>query len=247
MNAKTNRTFFHEILHFGKARLRKALGDGRLGATAASPDGLRVRAWLIISGALLALAQGTPAQVQNYGLYLRVDGGANFVTGTKVDIGGSPGNLSVDTGYRIDGAFGYEFGRWLAAEFEGGYIDNEVSSIGFQNMTGHPQGDSALTQIPLLVNVVGRYENHTEFEPYIGAGIGAVLSRLNISGEKDSAAVFAWQAKAGVIWRIEHEAWLDIGYKLLMTQKQEYMFGGVPMQTKELFNHFLGVSVTWRF
>lgn len=60
-------------------------------------------------------------------------------------------------------------------------------------------------------------------------------------------AVFAWQAKAGVMYKIDERAWLDAGYKLFATAEQDYQFAGVKFMTKEVFNHFIGVSVIWKF
>jgi opacity protein-like surface antigen len=202
---------------------------------------------LLIAAAMLVMLPAPPACAAESGPYLRADGGVNFVTGTHLDIDGFPGTLSLDTGFRVDGAFGYQLNRWLAVEFEGGMAENSVRSISLQNQTASPQGDSSLRQFPLLVNIVARYENATDFVPYLGVGAGGVLSTLRISGNSDNEAVLGLQAKAGIIYKIEEQAWLDIGYKLLGTAEQHYQIGGVHLQTKDLFNHFIGLSVIWNF
>lgn len=183
---------------------------------------------------------------QTYGPYLKVDGGLNIVADDDIQIGDSSGKLSLDLGYRVDGTVGYEFGRWVALEIEGGYAHNTVDKLTLGPLVAHPE-DSSLTQIPMLLNVVVRYENETGFVPYIGAGAGGVITTLKISGDKDTDAVFAWQGKAGVIYKIDEQAWLDAGYKLFSTAEENFQLGAVPLKTKEFFNHFFGVSVIWKF
>jgi opacity protein-like surface antigen len=202
---------------------------------------------LPLAAAILLTLPASPAHAADYGPYVKADGGANFVTGTHLDIDGSPGNLSLDTGFRVDGAFGYQFQPWLAVEFEGGFIQNSVRSVTLNNLTGSPQGDSNLHQIPLLLNVVLRYQNSTEFVPYLGLGAGGVLSTLKLSGTSDNDAVVAFQAKAGIIYKIMEEAWLDVGYRFLGTAAQSYDIGGAHLKTNDVFNHFIGLTVIWSF
>lgn len=199
------------------------------------------------AAAMLILLAAPPARADEPGPYIRADGGVNFVTGTHLEIDGFPGSLSLDAGFRVDGAFGYRFNRWLAVEFEGGMAENSIRSISLQNETASPPGDSSLRQFPLMVNFVGRYENATDFVPYLGVGAGGVLSTLRISGNSDNDAVIGLQAKAGIIYKIEEQAWVDIGYKLLGTAEQRYQIGGVQLRTKDLLNHFIGLSVIWNF
>ena len=196
----------------------------------------------------LFLALAAPsASASDFGPYVKADGGANFITGTHLDIDGAPGNLSLDTGFRVDGAFGYQFQPWFAVEFEGGFIQNSVRSITLNNLTGSPQGDSNLQQIPLLANVVFRYQNSTEFVPYLGLGAGGVLSTLKVSGISDNDAVVAFQAKAGIIYKIMEEAWLDVGYRFLGTAAQSYEIGGSHLKTKDVLNQFVGLTIIWSF
>ena len=201
----------------------------------------------VLPGALILTLAALSARASDFGPYVKADGGANFITGTHLDVDGSSGNLSLDTGFRVDGAFGYQFQPWFAVEFEGGFIQNSVRSITLDHLTGSPQGDSNLQQIPLLLNVVLRYQNSTEFVPYLGLGAGGVLSTLKISGISDNDAVVAFQAKAGVIYKIMEEAWLDVGYRLLGTAEQNYQIGGAHLKTNDVLNHFVGLTVIWSF
>ncbi len=199
------------------------------------------------AAALFWFSGAGPVQAESFGPYLKVDGGVNLTADTDVTIAGAGGSLSLDAGYRFDAIVGYEFNRWVALELEGGYADNSVDKLTLGPLVNSLSGESSLRQIPLLANVVVRYENQTDFVPYLGAGAGGVFSSLKISDTKDDDTVFAWQGKVGVIYKIDEQAWLDVGYKLLGTEEQSYRLGAVPLKTKQMFNHFFGLSVIWKF
>jgi opacity protein-like surface antigen len=201
---------------------------------------------ILTAAIAVALIPISSVWAQSSGPYLRLDGGVNFIEDTSAQIGGLPGNLSLDAGYRVDAVAGYEFNRWLALEVEGGYFENSISSVSLHNQGANPK-DSSLSGVPLLGNLVLRCENKSDFVPYIGAGAGGVVSFLKISGQKDSDFVFAFQGKIGLIYKIEERAWIDVGYKILVAQEQHFSIGGTSIQTEKTFNHFLGVSVVWKF
>jgi opacity protein-like surface antigen len=195
---------------------------------------------------LLVIALTLPAQAAVPGWYAKVDGGANLLAGTGADIGGESGHLAFDSGFRVDAILGYELNHWLAFEVEGGWIENTISSVTLHQQQEHLP-DSSLNEVPLLGNAILRYENDSPFVPYVGIGAGGLMSKLQISGDKDTDIEFAYQAKIGLIYKLEEQAWIDIGYKLLVSVEQKYQLGGAAVRTDEIFNHFIGGSVTWRF
>lgn len=206
------------------------------------------RNWTALFAAALLLTALTHAVgAAESGLYLKLDGGANFIPGTDLEIYGLPGHLSLDPGYRVDGIIGYRLNHWLAAEFEGGFSDNSIDSVSLEGVPGRFNGRSYLRQIPLLVNLVARYDNPTSFTPYIGAGAGGVVSLFELGGTGDEDVVFAAQAKVGLIYKIEEQAWIDISYAFLGTANQNFNLGGAPFRTDRVFSHFFGASITWNF
>jgi opacity protein-like surface antigen len=212
----------------------------------------RLFAALLITGGLLTLLTTTSARADGFdpyklGPYLKADGGISFISGPELTAGPYSGDLSLKSGYRVDGVVGYAVNDWLAAEFEGGMIEHGINSLTMRGQELHPSGDSAFSMVPLLVNVVFRYENESEFVPYLGLGAGGVLSKLNFSGEKDSDTVFAIQAKVGVTYKLTETAWLDANYKFLGTAEQSYTISGMELKTDQVYSHFFGLSVIWKF
>jgi len=197
-------------------------------------------------GILAVLTGAGVCRAQTYGPYLKIDGGVNLLGENDLLVGPYNGSLSLDSGYRVDGVLGFEYARWLAVEVEGGFAENSINKFTLEYLYAYPN-DSSLTQIPILANLVLRYENRTDFMPYIGVGIGGVMTTLKLESLEDNDAVFAWQGKAGVIYKIDEHAWINAEYKLLASDEQDYLLGGIPLRTKQMFNHFLGLSLTWKF
>ncbi|HEY5910793.1 MAG TPA: porin family protein [Verrucomicrobiae bacterium] len=207
--------------------------------------------FFVLAGIGLVFLAEEPASAQNFGPYLKASGGMNLVSDSDLQINAVDGRMSLDTGYRVDGTLGYELNRWLAVEVEGGYTENNLDKVTLGANQLRLHGDSSFSQIPVLANVVLRYENDSAFVPYVGAGAGGVMTKLRIASESaddsDKDTVFAWQGKVGVIYKIDERAWIDAEYKLLSTAAQDYSFGNQKLETKELFNHFIGISVIWKF
>ena len=115
---------------------------------------------------------------------------------------------------------------WLGAELETGFIYNSVKSV-----TGTPDTDLSISQVPLLLNVVLRYPNKTQVVPYIGAGGGGALSLLSASNFKigntsvdgtESDFVSAYQGFAGVQYNFNARMSVGVSYKYLVTGETEW-------------------------
>jgi len=102
-----------------------------------------------------------------------------------------------------------------------------------------------LGAVPLLANVVFRYENSTKFVPYLGGGAGGAVSMVSATGT-DTDTVFAYQAKTGVAYQLTENVMLDLGYKFFSTAEQSYFLTS-PFKLKDVYNHFVGASLTWKF
>jgi opacity protein-like surface antigen len=121
----------------------------------------------------------------------------------------TPGaKIELDAGVRVSVAGGYNFNDYVGAEIETGFIFNEVQSV-----TGLGNIDAAVGHVPLLANVVLRYDRpNCKWVPYAGAGVGGDASLIAldyvtapngavVDGEA-STVVFAWQSFAGVRYKI---------------------------------------------
>jgi len=190
-----------------------------------------------------ALSVGSSTQVGaadhlEPGPYASFGAGLNMVNELSLNSGGS---RELDPGFRLSVAGGYRFTPIISAEIETGFLANDVKDA----------GDTALSQVPLLANVVFRWENSSPFVPFIGVGAGGVASFFTvddvISEDDDSDVVFAWQVQLGVHYRINDNMSAGITYKYLGVDGPEFDLGGGIIQFDVMHNHAIMGSFNWSF
>src|SRR5512140_2429120 len=110
------------------------------------------------------------ASAQERGLYVKADIGPALTEDVNIKQFGvgliqpAP-KFKTDLGLRFDVGAGYNFNRWLAADFETGIACNTIRD----------QNESTLSSVPLMVNAVLNIPVSQKFVPFIGAGGGAAL------------------------------------------------------------------------
>jgi len=194
-------------------------------------------------GVFTLLSQGEESR-----FYIKGDLGGNLTSDSQGSVRGDPtfgiffGTRNIgfkarfEPGERAGVACGYQITDWFAAEGEIGAVVNEVDSrnsfppsrVGFR--------DGTFANVPLLFNVKLQYPNHSHWTPYIGAGLGvsaAILDvdtiissnaltdfqRVHTSG---ADAVFAYQAFAGLRYRLNERMGLSVEYRYLATDAPEW-------------------------
>ena len=178
---------------------------------------------VLLMGAFLTLALPTAWSQP----YFNVDGGVAIAEKVKLNQfeNPTPGlKIDFDPGFRIGVAGGYNFTPFLGAEIESGFIYNRVKTV-IGAPSGANFGDSSLSHVPLLANVVLRYDQpNVPWIPYAGAGAGGDVSIItldNVSSPSGSGTVdgsdatirFAWQAFGGIRFKINEQMSIGAGYK----------------------------------
>lgn len=192
----------------------------------------------LVVGALCvwSCTQGTAADSGPY--YVSVGAGVNIVG--DVDFKGG-GSFEFDPGLRVSLAGGYRFMPMISAEIETGFIYNDVKDA----------GDTSLSHVPLLANVVFRFENPTHFVPFVGVGAGGIASFLTIddiiSKDHDTDVVFAWQVQAGVHYQINDHMSAGITYKYLGADNPQFDVGGGTVRFNPVQNHAIMASFKLSF
>lgn len=118
--------------------------------------------------------------------------------------------LELDPGARLSVAGGYNFCPTFGVQLETGFIHNSVDGS---------DGDMSLGHVPLLADVVFRYDQpDSKWVPYAGAGAGGDLSIISLDhvggvDGSDSDLVFAWQLFAGLRYKLNDNMSIGGGYK----------------------------------
>jgi opacity protein-like surface antigen len=171
---------------------------------------------MVLGSAVLGLSQ------EKSGLYIKADMGGQITENADLReffgpvAGGS--EVEFDAGFRAGFAGGYQLFNWLAGEIELGFMQSKVSSV-----TGATIVDDVwFGNFPVLFNGKVQLPNRTPFTPYAGAGVGFCQSYLDVDTLQiggttlhgdTSDTVFAWQAFAGLRFRINEQMGLSVEYR----------------------------------
>lgn len=188
--------------------------------------------------AIIATTAGLEARADDISRprpYLTLDAGANFLAGTTfTDQSGRTTKPKSDTGWRTGLTLGCTVDKWMAIEVESGVMRNS-----FQHSADY------YAAVPLLANLVFRFENSTGFVPYIGAGAGIAATTVEIGDVDATEKVFAYQAKAGVAYQINPDMMISLGYKFFSTARQDYGDGALYLEHPNA--SCVALSFTWKW
>jgi len=186
-----------------------------------------------LHGAAVALLLGSTvgALSQETGFYVKADAGGNVTQDADLKEFFGPvapdSKVKFDAGPRFGVGGGYQFTPWFALEGEVAFNYNKLNSI-----TGASElHDAWFINVPFLANAKFQWPNRSLLTPYIGAGVGfseAILDvdRITLAGTTlhgDQAdTVFAYQAFAGLRFRINERMGLSLEYHFLAADGAEW-------------------------
>jgi opacity protein-like surface antigen len=210
----------------------------------------RWRNTLVTLSALAAIGvPGHHAAAQ--GFQISAHGGAALADDVKVERFLVPvgRNARLETGGRVGVTAGYNFTKFIGAEIETGLIANEFRDL-----------DASLAHVPMLANLVIRYDSaDSKWSPYAGAGAGGDVSILSIDNQRapngarvDGAGgdvVFAWQAFAGVRFKLNQKSSLGAAYKFYSAEGAEWQVqnSAGTIRTGRALVHSVGIDFTVSF
>ena len=169
--------------------------------------------------------------------YLKFDAGVNFAQ----DISINGFDIEMDPGFRVGIAPGVILNDLLAVELETGFIYNEPKA-----------SDEWLGHVPLLVNFILQHDFDFGLTPFGGVGLGGTLSIIEAEdgfggSETDTTFAFAWQAQAGLRYRLNDQASIGAVYKYLGVNDPEFNLFGIDFEVENVHNHYIGVQFNFNF
>lgn len=213
-----------------------------------------LRSLALVGGCCLGLLV-LPQSGRSQGFYLNANAGVSLAEDVKISqfITPTPGaKFKLEAGPQFGVAGGYNFNDYVGAQLESGFIFNTVENSG--------SADAALSHVPMLVDVVLRYDKpDCKWVPYLGAGAGGDVSIITLDyvtapggavvDGSGSAVVFAWQAFAGLRYRINPAMSVGAGYKYFSangaTWDVEHTAGDIKSGSAQV--HSFGVDFSWKF
>lgn len=160
--------------------------------------------------AAVVLVAGGSAQAQDSGWYVRGDLGASFSGELDADQ-----TMDLDDGWVVGGGGGYAFGNGVRAEGEMLYMQNDVESAS--------EGESKT--LAGFANVMYDFNRQGRIQPFVGAGIGFARVELQDGAIDDDDIGFAYQAKAGVAYKINDKLTAEAAYRYMRVTEVEFGSG----------------------
>lgn len=159
---------------------------------------------------------------------------AGMLFSQSTDLSGFPGSagaskLDFDPGFRVGLGSGYALTRYFSLDWEVGVLSSSV-----KDASGLDEMDATITQVPFLINGTLQYQNQTGFTPFLGAGIGAAATALNVDEARSGTTtlegsdydfVFAWQLSGGVKYAVNERIGLGLLYKYLWSADLDWELG----------------------
>lgn len=168
----------------------------------------------------------------------------------------TPGiEFELDPGMRLSAAGGFNFNEYIGLGLETGFIYNNVDKAG-----GGGNIDAGLAHVPLLANVVLRYDKaDCKWVPYLGAAVGGDVSVIALDHVRapngavvdgsDSTLVFAWQVFGGLRYKLNAAMSIGGGYKFYSANGASWDVDGASgdISTGRAQIHSFGVDFTLKF
>ena len=177
------------------------------------------------------------------------------------------GSLTINPGVRFDLPVGYRVNDWISVEFAPGVIYNTIQSIQGSSVltysdwwasfdpalvgtkiqgTFTPIESGNLIQVPLMVNILFTIPTGSEWEPFVGGGIGAIyLSRtLNYSERSytDNCWSQSYSALAGLNYHFDKDISIGVVYKFNGTGDQATF-----LNKQAVYTQSAQLNATFRF
>jgi opacity protein-like surface antigen len=134
--------------------------------------------------------------------------------------------VSLSPGFAVSGGFGERFTPSFIAEIQGGLFYHNIDQIRI-SPAGRWSVDANLLQVPIMLNLVFEVPLRYSLKPFVGAGVGAVVSWLdmndNLPGpegvpgprvDRSSTEVnFAYQGFTGLRLQLARQGVLALTYR----------------------------------
>lgn len=165
--------------------------------------------------AAVVLAASGSAQAQDRGWYVRGDVGGSF--SGELDAGPT---VDLDDGWLVGGGAGYAFGNGLRAEGELLYMQNDVEG----------GSDGEAKTLASFANVTYDFNAQGRIQPFVGAGLGFARVEFQDGAIDDEDTGLAYQAKAGVAYRVNDRLTAEAAYRYMRVTDVEFGSGNSNLE-----------------
>ena len=202
---------------------------------------------LLVMGAAFAATQSSNAASLNPGWYVQGGAGANWVTGSDIEVGGTQPDADYNLGWLGALSGGYSWANGLRLELEGAYRSNGVDTLGGVNAGG----DAKLGT--LMLNAIYAFPTTGWVQPFIGIGAGGGRLKLDSVGPiagtsvDDSSWSGAFQGIVGAEYAITQNLGLNLSYRYLISPWNDFTAANGTGADLSYHSHAVLVALRWSF
>jgi len=220
--------------------------------------------WLAVGFASLLAGQVCAQEKERYEPIYRAWAEAGALFSQSTDLHGFPGStgaskLETDPGFRVGVGSGSALVPYFSLDWEIALLANSIKKA-----SGLEKFDGTITQVPFLVNGTLQYESPSGITPFVGVGIGAAASAINVDKARNGTTefegsdydfVFAWQLAGGVKYAVNRRLGLGVLYKFLWTGDAKWEVdndspsatGDAKLDVDGMRSHAILAFVSYRF
>lgn len=191
-----------------------------------------------------------PVPLPPSGFYASLHAGYVMLGDVEGDAGTDSAESHVEDGYRVGGAFGYDFNSMIGIEAELSYFENDIDSLSTAGTTFQASGDVGV--LTLMGNVIIGHQ-FDRWRPYVGVGAGAAhadfdFDIIGIDSIDDSNWGFAAQAFAGLDFSMTDTVSLGARYRYAHIGSIDYTSdGGLDISGDAFGAHSIEAALKVKF
>jgi len=219
---------------------------------------MKIINYSVIGTTLVLFIANAGAADWTQNLYINADAGSAFRQSTIIhESFGYTEHTTYNPGIRADVALGYNINDSWAVELSTGVIWNSMDKVNGVPLSSFNETFDTYI-IPNLVNVIYKVPTKSSWTPYVGVGVGSVVSIVDINADNfhggnpdlsDSDFTFAYQAEAGLKYSLTKNVSIGIDYKFLGTLAQSWYMRSFAnhLETDATYTHAILVNFNWKF
>ena len=189
------------------------------------------------------------------GSYFSVHAGIGIPTNVTATDPSASADISRNTGYALDVAYGVGVGNNGRVETELGYNSAKTDKLTISGVSG--KYSSTISDLSVLINGYYDFKQATPYlfvTPYVGLGVGFAYTATSDGSvgnarvtSSSTDTVFAYKVATGISYDMSNNVALDLGYRYLGTSESNFK-NGIGQDSKfKIGNHDVVIGARFKF
>ena len=171
-------------------------------------------------------------------------GGGTTTTGSNGS-NSAPAGFTYKRGFAVGGNMGYSYANGFRPEVDLSYAKSDLKSFTIAQTTD-PNPNGQIKALRLFLNGWYDFKFSETLKPYVGVGLGAQRSELQLFDRTFKTTAFAYQLGAGFNWWFTPKTTLSLDYRFVDSRPDHDLGNGNKLETKLQANQ-IGLGLKYFF